>query len=58
MKLNKYRIITLSMLFLVVSYNPTLFLAQTLDELEQEIAQIKEDTEKQKEEQAQNPKNP
>lgn len=53
MKLNKYRIITLSMLFLVVSYNPTLFLAQTLDELEQEIAQIKEDTEKQKEEQAQ-----
>ncbi len=43
MKFNIKKVVFL-LLVITLSYNPTLFLAQTLDELEAEIEQIKEDT--------------
>lgn len=52
MKRYKYKIVTLFMLVLILGYGPTVFVAQTLDELENEIENIKAETEKQKAEQA------
>lgn len=49
----KYKLMITVSLILVISYQPLVVMAQTLDELENEIAQIVEDTEKQKEKQAQ-----
>ncbi len=53
MKKFKYKLLVVLMLVMTLSYTPTIFLAQTLDQLENEIEKIKEESANQLEEQEQ-----